>query len=85
MNTQNTVESVGQNIGLLMMATAATLGLLDFPDHPKAKVVLAAQPVYAYAQTTAGVNPLRREREESAPHYISYSAVQRTPGRTGRI
>jgi hypothetical protein len=28
---------------------------------------------------------LRSEREETAPHYITYSTIQRTPSRTGRL
>ena len=64
------------------MTVATLAGLVEMPDRPF-KVALLA-PAYATAGESKGANPLRREREESGPHYISYSATQRTPGRTGK-
>lgn len=83
--TPETLRSLSQLVGMVLMTAAATFGMLELPDHPRAKVVVPNQPVFAYvSESSQGVNPLRREREESAPHYISYSAAQRTPGRTGK-
>lgn len=68
------------------MSVAATAGLFELTDHSASKGLVPAQVAFASASSSSSesVNPLRREKEESAPHYISYSAVQRTPGRTGR-
>lgn len=73
--------------GLVLMTAAATIGMVELPEHPN-KVVVPNQPVFAVASDTYNNerdNPLRREREETAPHYISYNTSQRTPGRTGRV
>ena len=77
---------LSQQIGLLLMTAAATFGMLELPEHPNAKITLASQPMFAYAtsQTGGDSHQLRREKEETGAHYISYSTVQRTPGRTGR-
>ena len=69
-------------IGLAVMAMATIASLVDIPERPLKLAVLS--PAYAIAGEGRAANPLRREREESGPHYISYSATQRTPGRTGR-
>ena len=69
-------------IGLAIMAMATFASLVDMPERPL-KVALLT-PAYAVAGEGRAANPLRREREEAGPHYISYSATQRTPGRTGR-
>ncbi len=84
-NTTESLQTLSHQMGLLLMTAAATFGMLELPAHPNSKVIVPVQP--AFAQVTAsseGNNPLRREREESAPHYISYSVAQRTPGRTGK-
>jgi hypothetical protein len=86
--TTESLAKISQQIGMVLMTAAATVGMFELPDHPRAKVVVPSQPVFAFAtqlSNDGGSNPLRREREESAPHYISYSVAQRTPGRTGRI
>ncbi len=85
--TTTSLSSVSQQIGMVLMTAAATFGMLELPDHPRAKIVVPNQPAFAFAAEVSSQanNPLRREREESAPHYISYSVAQRTPGRTGRI
>ncbi|MDB5169497.1 MAG: hypothetical protein JWO41_853 [Candidatus Saccharibacteria bacterium] len=93
-NNNNTFENItdgltsaAQNLGLVMMATATTLGLVETGDHQITKAALSVQPVFAVAQIgPEGNSPFRRERtEETGPHYISYSVGQRTPGRTGKI
>jgi hypothetical protein len=76
--------------GLLLMTVATTLGMIELPDHTNNKVVVPNQP--AFAMAINGVNSryaqqptiIRSEREETAPHYITYSTIQRTPSRTGR-
>jgi hypothetical protein len=83
--TTETLTTISQQIGIVLMTAAATVGMLELPDHLGAKVVVPNQPAFAFAsESTEGANPLRREREESAPHYISYSVSQRTPGRYGK-
>lgn len=92
-NNNNTFENimansaiVGQNLGIVLMAAATTLGLVEISNHENTKATLAAQPVYEVAGTSESPNPIRRERtEETGPHYISYGVGQRTPGRTGKV
>jgi hypothetical protein len=83
--TERAMEVAGQ-AGFLLMAAAATIGMMELPDHFDRRVVTPGQPAYAVVQERGGDqnNPLRREREETGPHYISYSIAQRTPGRSGR-
>jgi hypothetical protein len=71
--------------GLILMTAAVTLGMLELPDHTNTKIVLPNQPAFAFANNNAEANnPIRREREESAPHFISYSETQRTASRSGK-
>ena len=89
-NTKTTSDKLyraAQQGGLLLMSAAVTLGMLELPDRPNSRVILPSQPAFAWAnqnQNPANGNTLRRESEETAPHYISYSVVQRTPTRSGR-
>ena len=80
-------HNLAQSIGLLLMGTAAVIGMIELPDRPRTRILLPNQPAFAFATqpVSSGNSMLRREREESAPHYISYNVAQRTPGRTGRI
>ncbi len=86
-NTKTTSEklnAVAMQAGLVLMTAAATLGMVELPEHPN-KVIVPNQPAFAMAtQNTEQNNPIRREREETSPHYISYSVVQRTAARTGK-
>lgn len=78
---------VASQAGFMLMAGLATLGMLDLPNHPEKRIVLPARPVFAFAEDNVGpetANPIRREREEAAPHYVSYSVVQRTAPRSGK-
>jgi hypothetical protein len=79
-------KKIAEYTGMTLMTLAATLGMLELPDHPNSRVIVPNQPAFAFANDSSlqQLNPLRREREESAPHYISYSEVQRTPGRYGK-
>lgn len=88
-NTNNTADKladISQQLGLVLMTAAVTLGMAELPDNPN-KVVVPNQPAFAFAHENGedkANNPLRREREETGPHYISYSINQRTPSRTGK-
>ncbi len=89
-NTKTNMEKlaeVSQQAGLLLMTAAVTIGMVELPEHSNNKVVVPNQPAFAFANNggeTNPNNPLRREREETGPHYISYSINQRTPSRTGK-
>ena len=79
------INDATQNAGLLLMTAAVTLGMVELPEHLNNRIVIPNQPSYAQVgNNVQNDNTLRREREESAPHYISYSTVQRTPSRTGK-
>lgn len=79
-----TVSAVVHGLGVLMMSTAMVLGVLELPDDSK-RVILPNQPAPAWVEVNEqSNNPIRREREETAPHFISYSEIQRTPSRSGR-
>ncbi len=85
--TAENLNTVAMQAGLLLMTAAATLGMVELPEHPN-KVIVSSQPIFAMSSNSSDSdhpNPLRREREETAVHYVSYSVAQRTPGRTGRI
>jgi len=83
--TLDKLNEVASQAGLVLMTAAVTLGMLELPDHTNSKIILPAQPSFAFAgENEEANNPIRREREESAPHYISYSEVQRTASRSGR-
>ncbi|MDB5164497.1 MAG: hypothetical protein JWL89_123 [Candidatus Saccharibacteria bacterium] len=81
------LTELAQQAGIVLMTVAATVGLLELPEHPNARIVVPNQPslVAVGVNNEGGNNPLRREREETAPHHISYSEIQRTPGRTGKF
>jgi hypothetical protein len=83
---QDKLTEILQQSGLALMTVAATVGMVELPAHPEKRAVIVPNaPAYAVATDNSGEqNPLRREREETGPHYISYSVAQRTPGRTGR-
>jgi hypothetical protein len=71
--------------GMLLMSIAALSGVFDYQDQSHGRIVLPSRPTFAFAlENDQGSNPLRREREEIGPHFISYSETQRTPSRTGK-
>jgi len=85
--TTETIQSTAQNLGMALMAVAATAGIFELPEHPNSKVVVPNQPAFAFAGELGNLKkeePIRREKEDTAPHYVSYSVAQRTPGRTGK-
>lgn len=69
------------------MTAAVTLGMLELPEHGSAKIIVPNQPALAFAYDKEGTenNPIRREREDTEQHYVSYSVSQRTPSRHGRL
>jgi len=84
-NTQR-LRNLGTQAGVMLMAAATTVGLMDMQEHQNMKVIVPNQPNFAFAVENNDLsNPILREREESAPHYISYDVAQRTPSRHGKI
>lgn len=84
-NTEMLTEAA-QRIGLAAMSAALVLSVVELPDDAK-RVILPNRPSPVWANAggeNSENNPIRREREETAPHFISYSVVQRTPSRSGR-
>ena len=69
-------------IGVLLMSAATIFSGLDM-THQKT-IVLPSKPVLAFQGQNNDVNAIRRERDETVPHYISYSETQRTPSRSSR-
>ena len=94
MNTKNKngqiMKQVSANVGLLLMAAAASLLTFEVPhDNEKKRAVLPPQPVMAVANQVSdhsnnNFGHERREREETGPHFTSYGNTQRTPSRAGR-
>ena len=81
-NNNKNITSYTRQLGLALMTIATVAGLVEIPERPLKAALLI--PAYVVTSQSSDSNPLRREREEAGPHYISYSATQRTPGRTGR-
>src|SRR5438309_873409 len=76
------------NVGLVLMAVAATAGIIEVPHSEEKRALITHQPVFAFAGNQADNSfdhSQRRERDDIGPHYVSYSAFQRTPGRTGKL
>jgi hypothetical protein len=79
------IRNLGAQASVLIMAAATTVGVMDMQSDQKIKIVVPNQPTFAYATESGQQNsPIQREREESAPHYISYNTAQRTPSRHGK-
>ena len=87
--TSQKVSQAAKQAGFMLMAAAATVGMLDMPDHLNSRIAIPNQPAFAWAnnnlESEEQGNNIRREREEVAPHYISFSEVQRTAARSGRV
>lgn len=82
------LNSFAMQAGLVLMAGAATLLMVELPEHPN-KVVVPNQPAFAMASDAGTAErhsvPERSHREETHPHQASYGTLQRTPGRTGSL
>jgi hypothetical protein len=88
-STAGKLTDVTKQGGIIIMAAAATLGMLELPDRSNGRaIVVPNQPAFAMAthnvQDQGQANQLRRERDETVQHYISYSVSQRTPSRSGK-
>lgn len=80
------VADVTQQAGLILMTAAVTMGMIEVPEH-SSKIVVLNQPVMALAgqQEVGHDNALRREKEETHPHHISFGVSQRTASRAGKV
>lgn len=76
--------TVGRSLGLAVMTLAAVVSLVEIPEH-NLKPAVIAPALASVIEEVRGPNPERREREEAGPHYVSYSANQRTPSRSGQF
>lgn len=82
------LHNLTAQLGILLMTAATTLGTLETSTHLKSPIILPTRAVFANENVNNEMekeNPIIREREESPPHFISYSVTQRTPGRSGKI
>lgn len=82
------LDILSKNAGMLLMSVATVTGMLELSTHNLANKVAPQQAAYSFAGNNLNYdtnNPLRREKEEAGPHYISFSTAQRTPGRTGKF
>ncbi|HSX47761.1 MAG TPA: hypothetical protein VLF63_03230 [Patescibacteria group bacterium] len=80
-----TVKNIYKNLGLLLMTSATALGLVELHNHSKNQAVVNTRPVFAFQEeSNNNLNSLRTERNETVPHYISYSETQRTPSRSSK-
>jgi hypothetical protein len=84
----NRFSKAAMQAGYLLLAGIATIGMTDMPDHLSGRIIIPNQPAFALANNGSEFNgqgnSMRREREDLESHYISYSVVQRTAGRTGK-
>ncbi len=88
-NTKTSIDKltdVAQQAGLVLMAAAVTIGMVEVSEHLKRVVVPTSTAFATEANAPQGGsdNPIRRDREEVGPHYVNYSVTQRTPGRSGK-
>lgn len=84
------LTSVAAQTGIVLMAAAATLGVVEVTHpHEEKRAVLPAQPAYATVNTIEHAehgsdNVMRREKEEVHPHQYGFSIAQRSAARAGR-
>ncbi len=81
------INDITQQAGMVIMAAAMTLSMAELHENPANRLVLPNQPALEVIGAHDGANhnePIRREREETSPHHISYGNNQRTPSRAGR-
>lgn len=85
----NNIQDTALQGGIVLMAAASTLGLVEVPHDPDKRTILPTQPAYAVnaevGNHPTGSNDMRREREETHQHSHTYGVSQRTPGRAGKI
>ena len=82
---QDNIQQLAGQLGLVLMTAATVTGMLELPNHANNKIILPGQPSFATAtENDETTNPIRREKEEAAPHYMSYAITQRTPSRASK-
>ena len=91
-NAQKALQVINDSAlqgGIVLMAAATTLGLVEVPHDPDKRTIVPNQPAYAVnaeiGNHPAGSNDMRREREETHQHSHTYGVSQRTPSRAGKI
>lgn len=86
-NIQEFIKNHTSDVGITIMALATLVGLVDLQEHTVRPVVITSQPSkYSNVdQLGDDSNPLRREKEENAKEYISYSEAERTPSRSRKF
>lgn len=83
--TKQNFENAAAAAGLMAMTAAVTISTFDIGHKTENRIVLPNQPALVTVDNHGSDNnPIRREREETAPHHISYNETQRTPSRSGR-
>lgn len=79
----HSLETV-QHLGIALMAVATLMGVVEVPEHGN-RTPMMMQPSFVFAAEPAeNGSTLRREREETGPHYVSFGVSQRTPARSGK-
>ncbi|HET9098199.1 MAG TPA: hypothetical protein VFN51_01125 [Candidatus Saccharimonadales bacterium] len=83
-NLQTRLANIAAQSGILLMTAATTIGIVEMPDHVRTQAIVPGRAVFAFAYDSGNSNLLKREKEDTAPHYISYAETQRTHSRAGR-
>jgi hypothetical protein len=79
------VDDLPTHMGIILMTALTAFSSLDLSvNHIRSQVALPNRPVLALQLENNEINSIRRERDETAPHYISYSETQRTPSRSAK-
>ena len=79
------LKKISSHLGIFLMTAATAISGLDLAGHTKVQVALLSRPATVLQEENINdINSLRRERDETAPHYISYSETQRTPSRSSK-
>jgi hypothetical protein len=79
------ISDLALGLGLTLMTAAVSVEVLGISHtkHEKA-VPIKAESIVAGAHSELDSSAQRRESQEHSPHYVSYSAMQRTPSRAGK-
>ena len=81
-NTSENLSKFAEQAGMLLMTAAAVTGMLELPTRPDNRIIVPGRASFAMANEYNELNePIRREREDPAPHYANYSVTQRTHSR----
>ncbi len=79
------ISDLALGLGLMLMTAAVSVEVLgiNHPKHEKA-VLNKADANVVDSKSEFESSAQRRESQEHSPHYVSYSAMQRTPSRAGK-